>query len=93
MTPLTPPISNRPSERVACLSKRIIDAASPAADRYVAWDAELKGFGLRVTPNGVKTFIVRYRAGGGRTGTLRQMTLGRYGALTPDERGSGLVRF
>ena len=28
---------------------------------------------------------MRYRLGGGRTGTLRQVTLGRHGALTPDE--------
>ena len=85
MTRNVRPGSNHPPERIARLSKRAIDAADPANDRYVLWDTELKGFGLRVTPNGVKTFIVRYRAGGGRSGTLRQVTLGRYGALTPDQ--------
>ena len=46
--------------------------------------SELAGFGLRVEPTGRKTFIARYRAGGGRSGTLRQATIGRYGTLTPD---------
>ena len=67
------------------LSKRTVDAACPEANRYVLWDADLAGFGLRVEPSGKKTFIARYRAGGGRSGTLRQATVGRYGALTADE--------
>jgi hypothetical protein len=33
----------------------------------------------------VKTFIVRYRVGGGRRGTLRQEVIGRHGVLTPTE--------
>lgn len=73
------------TERVARISKRTVDAAEPTSSRFVLWDAELKGFGLRVTPSGVKTYIVRYRVGGGRTGTLRQLTLGRHGPLSPDE--------
>ena len=45
----------------------------------------MPGFGLRIEPSGRKTFIARYRAGGGRAGTLRQATIGRYGTLTVDE--------
>ena len=71
--------------RVARLTKRSVDAAAPEAARYVLWDADLKGFGLRVEPSGTKTFVVRYRVGGGRRGTLRQFKIGRYGKLTPDE--------
>ena len=74
-----------PTERNVRITKRVVDSLEPSGTRYVLWDAELKGFGLRVTRNGVKTYVVRYRAGGGRTGTLRQLTLGRHGALTPDE--------
>ncbi|MDK2747254.1 MAG: Arm DNA-binding domain-containing protein [Brevundimonas sp.] len=29
------------------------------------WDIELKGFGVRVSPEGRKTYIVRYRTIGG----------------------------
>jgi integrase len=77
--------------RVKSLTKRVVDAARPEARRYVLWDEKLKGFGLRIEPRApaegppLKTFIARYRAGGGRTGTLRQKTLGRYGTVTVDE--------
>jgi hypothetical protein len=37
------------------LTKRTVDAASPQSERYVVWDSELKGFGLRVEPSGAKT--------------------------------------
>src|SRR6478672_6447332 len=67
------------------LTKRFVDAATPATGRFIVWDTELPGFGLRVEPTGRKTFIARYRAGGGRTGILRQATVGRYGAVTVDE--------
>lgn len=68
------------------LTKRAVDAAEPRTARYEIWDAELKGFGLRIEPSGVKSFIVRYRAGaGGRTAPKRFLSIGRYGALTPDE--------
>lgn len=67
------------------LTKRTVDAAAKAAARYTVWDSDLKGFGLRVEPSGTKTYVVRYRVGGGRRGTLRQFKIGRAGKLTPDE--------
>jgi hypothetical protein len=71
--------------RVARLTKRVVDAARPESSRYYVWDAELSGFALRVAPSGHKTFVARYRAGGGRSGTLRQTVLGRYGNITVEE--------
>ena len=73
------------TERRARLTKRTVDASKPEGARYIVWDESLAGFGLRVEPTGRKTFIARYRAGGGRTGVRRQATLGRYGALTVEE--------
>ncbi len=68
------------------LSKRTIDTAEPRAARYELWDADLSGFGLRVETSGRKTFIVRYRAdGGGRKAVRRNMVIGQYGKLTPEE--------
>lgn len=69
------------------LTKTTVDGAEVTGQRYVLWDDELPGFGLRVEPKGAKTFIVRYRAdGGGRSATQRQATVGRYSeALTPDK--------
>jgi integrase len=71
----------------AKLTKRTVDAASPRERRFEVWDAEMKGFGLRVEPSGVKTFIIRYRAGaGGRAAPKRFMSLGRYSeAFTPEQ--------
>jgi len=57
----------------------------PGEERVIVWDADLSGFGVADRALGRKTFIARYRAGGGRTGKLRQATIGRYGTLTVDE--------
>jgi len=49
--------------------------------RYVLWDDELKGFGLRVYPSGRKAFILSYRT----TGRKRLFTIGEFGVWTPDQ--------
>ncbi|WP_420959314.1 tyrosine-type recombinase/integrase [Brucella sp. IR073] len=65
------------------LTKRIIDALEPseAGEQYL-WDTELKGFGVRMMPSGIGSYIIKYRNAEGRQ---RKMVLGRVGALTPDE--------
>jgi hypothetical protein len=43
------------------LTKRVVDLLVPEpADRFI-WDSELKGFGLKVTPAGRKSFVAQYR--------------------------------
>ncbi|MEE9453506.1 MAG: site-specific integrase [Paracoccaceae bacterium] len=71
--------------RIKKLTKRSIDAAHPMKKRYIIWDEELKGFGLRVETSGVKSLLVRYRPGGGRKAPLKQITLGRFGVLSADQ--------
>lgn len=67
------------------LTKRSVDAAKPKAARYIIWDAELKGFGLRIEKSGTKTYLVRYRPrDGGAKGPKRFVTIGRNGPLTPE---------
>jgi len=68
------------------ITKRVADAAQAKGERYHLWDIHLAGFGLRVEASGTKTFVVRYRAGGGgRSAPRRFVTIGRYGALSVDE--------
>jgi len=64
------------SERKSKLTDKAVKGAEPEAIRYVIWDTALPGFGLRVDPSGHKSFIVRYRSGGGgRNSTKRYMTI------------------
>ena len=72
-------------QRIAKLTKRTVDAAIAGQRRCIIWDRDLKGFGLRVETTGVKTFLVRYRAGGGRRSPRRQMSIGRFGAITVEQ--------
>ncbi len=73
------------------LIKTSCDAVRTTGTRYAVWDSELKGFGLRISATGVKTFVVRYRVGGGRTGVERMHTIGRFGPLTAD-KARGLAK-
>ncbi len=68
------------------LTKRNIDALTPREKAYPEYDDDLAGFGLMVYPSGVKSWIVEYRPhGGGRGVTKKRVTLGKTGALTPDQ--------
>jgi integrase len=68
------------------LTKKIVGGSHPVDKRYHVWDSALGGFGLRIEPTGVKTFIAKYRAnGGGRSATQRVVTIGRFGTLTAEQ--------
>lgn len=58
------------------LTKRNIDALVPTVERFTAWDPELSGFGLRVTPNGRRVYVLKYRI----DGRQRWFTIGRHGS-------------
>ena len=56
----------------------------PAGQRSIMWDTEVKGFGIRVSPGGARTYILRYRMGG-RDTQARTVTIGQHGSpWTPD---------
>lgn len=67
------------------LTKAAIDAmkfeGKDAKAKDVRWDDRVPGFGVRIWPSGVKTFVFKYRV----AGRQRYHTLGKYGALTPDQ--------
>lgn len=72
---------------MAKLTKRTIEALEPADKDYFVWDSELSGLGIRIFPTGRKQFVLQYRYGR----TSRRMSLGRFGAITPDQaRGLAL---
>jgi integrase len=64
------------------ITKRVVDAAAPKQDRYLIWDAEIKGFGLLVMPSGIKSYFYQYRTAEGRQ---RRATIGKHGEWTPTE--------
>ena len=45
-----------------------------------AGDGSVKGFGLRVSAKGARSFILLYRAGKGRAAPLRKVTIGPFGS-------------
>lgn len=53
-----------------------------AAEVGTHWDDQLPGFGLRVSPAGRRSFIVRFRTA---TGTERLITLGTAAELSPED--------
>ena len=64
------------------ITKRAVDSAPMPAKGYaLIWDDELKGFGLRVTSSGVRSFILQKRI----HGKDHRITLGRYGELTTEQ--------
>ena len=63
------------------ITKRTVDSliVNHGAE-IVLWDNEIKGFGVRARSGGTKTYILHYRAGAGRSGQLRKLTIGRHGS-------------
>lgn len=51
----------------------------PGAKDVFVWDPELRGFGLKVTPRGAKTYVLQYRTGG-RGAPTKRYTIGRHGS-------------
>lgn len=68
----------------ARITKKLVDQVQPGATDILVFDTDLKGFVLKVTPNGARTYLVRYRLGG-RSTPLRKFTIGRHGSpWTPE---------
>lgn len=65
------------------LTKRTVDAlAKPTEGQDFLWDGEIRGFGVRVVPSGLKTFVVQYRNAEGKS---RRIKIGRFGIMTVEE--------
>ncbi|MFO9088669.1 integrase family protein [Legionella pneumophila serogroup 1] len=71
------------AEKGIKLTKTIVDKLEhiPGKTQTFYRDNDLKGFALRVTSGGVKSFIVETRI----NGKVKRVTLGKYGNLTVEE--------
>ncbi|MBB5685658.1 tyrosine-type recombinase/integrase [Sphingobium boeckii] len=66
------------------ITKRSVDALAKGASEQFLWDDEVKGFGLKVTTAGAKSYVFQYRLGG-RGARTQRVTMGKHGNLTPDD--------
>ena len=60
------------------LTERIIRDAKPGPRTRILWDSTVTGLGVRVTPKGVKSYILNYRV----NGRERRATLARVGEVS-----------
>lgn len=60
------------------LTDRRIRDAKPGPKPIILWDSHVAGLGVRITPRGVKSFVLNYRA----DGRERRATLARVGVMT-----------
>jgi integrase len=68
----------------ARITKRSVDVLTPGSADVFLWDEVLKGFGLRLTPKGARSYVVQYRMGG-REAPSRRYTIGSHGSpWTPE---------
>ena len=80
------PTGKRTARLRLTLNKRNVAALEPSDKPFIAWDDKLSGFGVRVQPSGLKSFLVNYRAGdGGRKAPNKRVVIGRFGPVTPDQ--------
>jgi integrase len=62
------------------LTKQAVERAKPIPTGDVfLWDDSLKGFGMRLKPTGVRSYLYQYR---NSHGTSRRITLGQHGRIT-----------
>lgn len=85
--------TDRAAPKRAPITKRTVDAAKAGAADYIVWDdggqGAVKGFGLKVSKAGARTYIFRYRVPvpgvPARLVAPRTVTIGRHGAFTPEQ--------
>src|SRR4051794_16100155 len=61
------------------LTKMVVEGMKPGPEELVVWDSALPGFGLRIKPTGIRSYIVQYRTRD--TGESKRMTIGQHGPL------------
>jgi len=76
---------NQSDDPMTKLTKQAIDNQQPGTKDIFMWDTSPAGFGVRVRPNGTKSFLYSYRLGGGRSAPKKRRTIGKYGNITLEQ--------
>lgn len=63
----------------ARITKQSVDRIVCGARETFLWDDELRGFGVRTTTKGAKSYVLQYRMGG-REAPSRRYTIGKHGS-------------
>jgi len=73
------------------LTKRVVDAlsADPSGRDVIHFDAEVRGFGVRVKPSGAQSYVLKYR---NRFGQQRKFHIARVGDITPDQARATAIK-
>ncbi len=74
------------------LTKRTVDALrpDPKSKDVIHFDNEIPGFGVRVKPSGVKSYVLQYK---NKFGRVRRITLGHpSGEFTPDKARTAALK-
>lgn len=61
------------------LTKTSVEKLQVSEKELIFWDEALRGFGVRVKPNGTKSYVVQYR--NRKTGRSKRKTIGQVGPL------------
>lgn len=69
------------ASKKARISETVAEQAQSTGRRYMIADTDIPGFWLVVTKTGKKSFVLRYRVGGGRSGTVREPKIGDWPAM------------
>lgn len=72
------------------LSKTVVERIEATEREVVVWDDALPGFGVRVKPSGVRSYIIQYRSR--TTGVSRRLTIGQHGPLLTFEQAKKQAR-
>lgn len=74
------------------ITKRAIEALAVTGKQHFLWDAGLSGFGVRVTPKGVKSYVFQFRLATSAA-NARRMTIGKCSEMAPNQaRGLAMER-
>ena len=79
---MSTPVSALPVRITNSVVDRLI---APEAGQAFTRDSELKGFAVRITTSGAKSFILEKRI----DGKVKRLTLGRYPELTVEQARKG----